>query len=206
MAASTRLKASKPPVLGIGGASPTTIAGMSYGDLLAALRKDLQPDLSVDVLQHTGNDVPGPLGTPGGWALLSPYYVNNWITHPGTANPPSGGGFGFVPMMFIDANGWVNLRGWMRNSANYSFATPATSTILNLPQAILPKGVQLFVERATDGAGNESHVNIQLFNIAEQNSNPSFGGNVFIGSAVGTNGGSAGGFVALDSMRWNYRS
>lgn len=178
---------------------------MTYGELVDSLRKDLQLDLSTDAVPHTGNDTPSGINVRGGWQLLAAYYVNNWITNPNAANPPTTASPFSVPMMFVDANGWVTLRGIMRNSAPYAYST-APSTPLNLPVSLLPKGVELFSQEVADGSGNLATTNVVVFNLLTQAANPGLGGNVLLNAGTGTNTGTAAGLLNLSGIRWNYKS
>lgn len=190
----------------------TDIAGMTldeYHDLLDNLRKDLQLDLSIDAQQHTGNDVPGALSTSatGCWLPLSPFYVHSWGTqaagaYPGTLAKPWS-----VPMMFLDANGWVTLRGLIAAGAAYSNGTPA-AVPLNLPTSLLPPTVEGFTQWTQDAAGNNSMTMIEVWPAVYAAGNPTFGGNVFAALTVGggTNNGAVGTYFSLSGIRWNCRA
>lgn len=102
--AANRIIVPKPADLGIGDAGDNW-QQMSYGDLLAALHKDLLPDASVDLL-------PGSLTV----ALTSKMW-----TPPSLINAWANTGAGFSPAGFIrDSMGFVHCRGNIVGGVNGS--------------------------------------------------------------------------------------
>ena len=161
------------------------LSELTYEDLVDLLRKDLQIDLSLDALPHTGNDPAAFQSVPTSW------YGSNW-----TGYATSGA---WIPQYWIDANGWVHLRGLVKPIVAYSYGA-ANATVLVLPTSICPRTIHMFQQIGNDSAANYY---VGRMDLVPAGGTPS--SSLFVVGGVGTNNGGAG-WLNLNGIRWNYKS
>lgn len=136
--------------LGVG----ITWQGYTWAQLLAALKKDFQPDASTDLLTGT---VEAMLKNDVIWRDI-PFNSTNWQNYNAAQTTSDGVHFQYT----VDPMGFVHVRGFVKSVAGYGFGTPATLVIGTLPVGARPGTVQPGLMYQQDGTPAQTVVRLNV--------------------------------------------